>query len=233
MTKLEKIKEFLAKLGLLPLVKFFLKKPMELYYRFVFKRSSQQCLRLVHEAIKKSGIEVWLECGSYLGAKRNGRIIGHDLDIDFALKSSENLSLLHKELIVLGFKRERSIYLKGTNELVETTYSFNGAKVDFFQALSEGDYLVIYDFASEKGMTWGETIQKFGGLMAFKSYMTPFELGPVSLNGLTFLGASESFCDAHLRELYGESYNTPDKNWSLDMRPVRSRSNDVGVVVYG
>ena len=48
--------------------------------------------QIVKEALDHNNIEYWLDAGSLLGAYRDGKMIPHDLDIDFAVFEEEGLN---------------------------------------------------------------------------------------------------------------------------------------------
>lgn len=230
MTFLEKLKEFIAMLGLLPLAKLLLTKPLYLIHSYFFKKSSLSCLKLVHEAIKESSLNCWIEFGTFLGAYRNNRIISHDLDIDFATDDTERFERFEKILISKGFSLHRALYLKSNNTLVEKSYQYNGANVDFFFVFKENNQFNTYDFTSEDRLTWGETINKYGGLLAFKNSMSPFTLDTISLHGFVFKCPAKEFAQLHLSELYGSDFIVPNTKWKLVSRTIRMRINDFGVL---
>ncbi|OIQ18357.1 MAG: hypothetical protein BM556_08845 [Bacteriovorax sp. MedPE-SWde] len=230
MTILEQIKEFIAVIGLLPLVKKYFSKPIYYFVNLRFKMSSTSAINLLHEAIQESRSEVWLEFGSFLGAFRNNSIISHDFDIDFAVKSINDLVRLEKELLKRGFKLIRTIVLKSDNSLVEKTYSYKGAHVDFFVVKEDGRFFTTYDFSSIPGKTWGETINFIGGLRAHKNTFSKFDLEPIEFMGLNFMAPSKTDADKHLKELYGDDYKVPNSKWSLDQRSIRILTKDVGLI---
>lgn len=230
MTFLEKLKEFIASIGLLPIAKIILKKPLYLLKSYTFKKSSIDCLKLVHSAIEESSIECWIEFGTFLGAFRNNKIIGHDLDIDFATKDITNFETLEKNLLKRGFTLHRALYLKSSNQLVEKSYRYKGANVDFFFVFESENKFLTYDFTSEAPMTWGETIKKYGGLLAFKNSMSKFTLNKIVLHELVFNCPDLKFAKDHLTELYGPEFMTPNPNWSLKSRSIRKIVNDFGVL---
>jgi len=230
MTFLEKIKELLATIGLLPLIKILFSKPIYTLLNLRFKRSSNEAITKFHQAIKSSGTRPWLAFGSYLGAYREKKIIAHDFDIDFAINSHEELKNLETELIKLGFKNIRSIKLKESNKIVEKTFAYKGAHIDIFIAFEEGDHFVTYDFSSKPGRTWGQTIDELGGLRAHKNTFKSFNLEEIEFMEMTFWAPAKESAHTYLTELYGEDYNIPNPKWHLDQRSVRVLTNGIGIV---
>lgn len=53
---------------------------------------------MVKDVLEKNEVKYWLDGGSLLGAFRNGKMIDHDLDIDFAVLGEEDLEKAAKLL---------------------------------------------------------------------------------------------------------------------------------------
>lgn len=224
----EVIKKLLLKIGLLKYLRPFYKIIFSFIESIIFRLTAQNTLNKLHSALKSTKIECWLEFGTLLGCYRENGFIKHDGDIDLAT-SYKNLEVTEKALLSNGFIKKREIKLKSNNVIVEQTFLLGLAQVDIFYVFEENEHFITYDFSSTKELTWQSTIDKFGGLIAYKNSMSPFTLKPINFQGLDFYIPENT--ELHLKELYGEDFMTPIANWNLDLRPIRKELEDYGVII--
>ncbi|XP_065186047.1 uncharacterized protein RP689-like [Sycon ciliatum] len=71
----------------------------EMVERYALYRTQRlNVLKLVVEILEKEGINYWLDCGSLLGAYRNGKMIPHDSDTDVSILGDEEFDRARKAL---------------------------------------------------------------------------------------------------------------------------------------
>ena len=65
-----------------------------------------EALRQVKEILDKHGVEYWLDCGTLLGAVRDGKFIPWDGDIDLGTLESQmsKIKIVAKELMKYGLE---------------------------------------------------------------------------------------------------------------------------------
>lgn len=221
----EFIKVLLVKIGL----SNHLKPIYRLLYNKVtskrFQKSASSNLTILHKSL--ANIEYWLEFGTLLGAYRENGFIAHDNDIDLATYQ-ENHKEVEKQLTSAGFLKTREIKLKSSNLIVEQTYLLENSSVDIFYVVQNDNQFITYDFASSSKLTWKLTIKKYGGLLAYANYMSPFKLKEIYFLDMKFLIPANT--ESHLQELYGKNFMTPIPNWKLDKRPIRFLIKDFGIL---
>jgi len=87
---MEKIKDFLSRLGLFKLVKYFLKKPYYSYRRIHFHKYSMLIFQEFMKIAEDTGVLYIPVYGTLLGFVRENKVLNHDLDIDLGLFEVDN-----------------------------------------------------------------------------------------------------------------------------------------------
>lgn len=102
-----------------------------------------------------AGVTHWLDCGTLLGAIREGGLLAHDQDVDFGVLGTDDHEAIEAGMVAAGFKVWR---LYGTPEHgYEQSFKRDGIKVDVFyfypheEGLWQGswlrDHLIVSTFA--------------------------------------------------------------------------------------
>ena len=88
-------------------------------------------IRSTTKALTKAGVNHWLDCGSLLGAVREGGVMAHDLDVDFSSDEPEKHNEVHNAMTGAGFRPFRT---HGTPELgfEQRFVHKSGVRVDVF-----------------------------------------------------------------------------------------------------
>lgn len=85
---------------------------------------------LANDALKASGAAYWIDCGTLLGAVREGDFLAHDTDIDFSVWSPDHHEDIAAEFAARGFTTH---FIHGTPERgYQQTFKQHGIKVDVF-----------------------------------------------------------------------------------------------------
>ncbi|ELA8731787.1 hypothetical protein [Morganella morganii] len=153
---------------------------------------------------------IWLDYGTLLGAYRDNNIISHDIDIDLSCFIDDKDDI-HNKFITSGFKLlyiYEPINKNNINKLiVQYTYLYKNVTIDlFFYAKPNNKNIITTYFFSyiPTGPYSGNyrVMEVFNPLLGFKK--------------ITFLDSTiwiPENTEEYLKENYGESFLTPDKNY--------------------
>lgn len=157
-----------------------LHKPME---KPGWVDEAKTCLADLKEHFSRGGVDFFLISGIFLGAVRDGTIIGHDKDIDVGvdeavgLERVKNIFRQSKTFVIREIPSKRSVYL----------LHCSGVKVDVFMHYHE------------YGRYWHEGPK-------VRWWNTPFKLSPIAFLGESYLAPADA--GRYLSENYGE-WRTP------------------------
>lgn len=162
---------------------------------------------------KVKGLRYWLDCGSLLGAIREGTIMAHDLDVDFSCNDWKRHKEINKAMISAGFKPFRTHgrpnhgyeqrFVHRTKVRVDIFYFYpgtvrDGERVDdpnlCWQGSYDGSKLLVSEFPSD---FISETIQ-----FTFEGITVPVPKDPERL----------------LQARYGD-WRTPQTKWDWRTDP--------------
>lgn len=209
---MEKIKNFLSKIGLFDFIRKIVIKPYYNYKSYVFRKHSLEAFNRCLNAFEKTNKNYWLEFGTLLGAIREKNFIKHDLDIDFAMLYSEKNEALSRELEKNGFKKEKEIYLESSKKVVYEAYNFNNKfSVDIYYFIKNEGELFFYNFFRDKNLSYSETIKKNGGLNVELIKFPLVELQRYSFKN-RLVNIPKKYKE-HLEITYGKDYMIPKKSW--------------------
>ncbi|MDK0574921.1 LicD family protein [Clostridium perfringens] len=229
MSNLNLIKDVLYKIGLYKFSKKYLLKPYQKICNRKFKYSSNDALYKFTESMNKSKYSYWIEFGTLLGAIREKKILSHDNDIDVAMYIDNWDKNLEGYLGKNGFELvKRARLLSG--ELIEETYKFDNAHIDIFYVYKNKENFIIYDYQTINNMSPNECIKRYGGLSVFKNVFSKFEI--VKFQYSIFNTYIPENYDIHLKEIYGDNYMIPNKNWTSNMVQIRSKTDNFAKVEY-
>lgn len=149
------------------------------------------------DALHGIGIEAFPAYGTLLGAVREGRLLGHDSDVDLAYVSRKSVPVdviresyeIERRLADMGYRIER----------------YSGAGIKVFVTETDG---------SVRGLDVFGGFYAHGHLMVMGEIRVPlpesavFPLGSTTLEGRTFPAPADT--DAFLTATYGPGWRTPD-----------------------
>ena len=106
----------------------------------LLKENAHQILKEFEEVSNQLGHKIWIEAGTLLGYEREGAILSHDIDMDFAMLKPDDSSELDKIIEFLAernFVLNRKLLYKG--DVKEISFSYNGLNVDIilFERVNE------------------------------------------------------------------------------------------------
>lgn len=194
----------------------FVKKKYAKKRNSEFKKESSTVFSLFCEALKEADVKFWLTFGTLLGAVREKGFIAHDLDIDVAVFSNDNLIKAHERLLVKGFilSREIVIYTNNASTIgFERTYKKDSISIDIFVFYRENEkFVYTHDFMN--------SICK-GSLMIYTT-VRQIRLPLDKFIDWNFLGNKvliPSNYNEYLRAHYGDDFMIPNPKWSTLSSP--------------
>ena len=214
------IKLILDRLGLLN----FFKNIIKIFRKNVsnensdFSKNGFKVFELVVKSINTSNLEIWPTFGSLLGLVRNKKLLDYDNDLDFGCFFDSNKQKnLRKKLKLLGFKRIFSGYVD--DSCVLDKFIFEQIETDFYYFFKEKDYIYSYDFEQDGFVSVQENIDVGKKIIPYKNVYANFSLKLMELDNISFNIPDP--IKTHLKDLYGENYKIPDRNWHNNKRKNR------------
>jgi hypothetical protein len=98
-------------------------------------KSAEAALRDLHDLMTKNGVSIFLISGTLLGVMREGRILGHDKDIDVGVIGSETAELIRSAIKKSGLFELQYI---PSSDLIKVRHR-TGVVIDIFFHYVEGD----------------------------------------------------------------------------------------------
>ena len=158
----------------------------------------------VQDVAAKDGVKCSPYFGTLLGLVRDGKLIKHDIDIDFVVSPEVvEIKAFYDHLKSVGFRSERIIFLN--NRLLEFTMIYKELMVDFFIVGADVDKernIYVFDDRGEVR------------LHSYPKIMEMTELKIVSGDIIRVPQNSE----IHLTNEYG-NWRIPEKNWDARRGP--------------
>jgi hypothetical protein len=200
------LKNFYLKTGL----KSYIFKLNHLY----FKKSADQMLVAVVDALSEARVSFWLDYGTLLGYFREKDFIGHDLDLDFGLFAKEYSPTVDEAMKKFGWVKLYEYLIDDGNYAREQTWCFQGNKdlrVDLFFYFEDEHDIWTYSFSETSES------RKLNLYQVAKFTFKRINLIETFFKGKkVFIPKNTVF---YLEQVYGENFMTPDINWHWTMSP--------------
>ena len=157
-----------------------------------------QALQALQEAVAPSGQKVFLVSGTLLGYAREGKVLGHDKDIDVGILGWINqFDVLGAILNSRNFQIYIETFAKKETYIVPVMHIATGIAIDvFFYHPEDGKYITGIQHT-------------FGYLQRFA--FTPFDLQPIDFLGAKLYAPSD--IDLNLQENYGSGWPISDPDY--------------------
>lgn len=181
----------------------------------LLKENAHQILKEFEEVNNQLGHKIWIEAGTLLGYVREGAILAHDIDMDFAMLNPKDASELDRIIEFLAernFVLNRKLVYKG--DVKEISFSYNGLNVD----------IILFERVNEKvistTMIWYgmNALNKPVDIEAFYYELPMEELEQVSFMDATTYVPTNSV--DYLKGYYGEDYLIPNTNYDWRKNPI-------------
>ena len=216
----KKIKLILSKFNLL------------LYFNYIFvffdnKKSTHhslnQFLISIIKLFNNNNIKLIPFFGTLLGIYREGGVIAHDNDIDFAIIKNNKSHEIINFLINNNFTKVLDCYIQDTKELILEKYKYKNFEIDIFYIYEEDNFYYFYDNESNSGLSTIEEISNNIIVYPYINRISKFEIDHIHVNKFNFFGSNNT--KLLLSELYGDNFINPDKYWRQSKRKNRKKTN--------
>ena len=177
----------------------------------------------IESILSKTEFNYFIAFGSLLGLIREGKFLGHDIDIDYAVIIDEKFSWdqLEKLLIENEFEKIRQFSLNG--EIREQSYKYNGLPIDFFGCKNEEDYTVNLDFFRKDEHEYKNKYEMHAREGRFYKVNSTKKM---IFNNVAITVPDEPI--KYLESVYTETWNIPNPNWVDAEGPNRYEINEMG-----
>lgn len=109
------------------------------------KKNGIRTIHYIQSLLEKTKIPFFFDMGTLLGVVREGRLLGHDMDVDVAVCSGdpENIDFVKKTLIENGCFHQCRYEVEGVG-VAEDSFSINDIKFDISYYYRDGDSDLCY-----------------------------------------------------------------------------------------
>lgn len=188
------------------------------------KELISKLFKKLNAAAKKSNTEYWLEAGTLLGAVREGKIIGGDLDIDIAISYNKNIKYFKKFLLKEGFKKIKH-FSTSEEGIVEETYMIYGIQVDIFYHFKDQLKNCSYRYCFNGIKKDDGVIDWHGPLESIRYEWTPFKLQPSTFYNVPIKIPENA--EQYLEEHYGKNWRIPCSSFDYTKDPTNIGSKEI------
>lgn len=229
---MEKLKDFLTKIGLFKITKYLVKKPYYAYRQLNFQKYSISILQEFIEAIEEMHFFYIPLYGTLLGFIRENKILNHDLDIDLGLLEVEERLMREFDLKLLkkGFKVISQAYLLSTKEVIEKSYLKNKVKIDIYIMKKEMDIYKIKFWLMPNNMSLGEYQKKNNGVDIYEQSFKIKSLYEKNINQIFNIKIPVN-SEEILELMYGKNWKVSDKDWNGNEFYKKLKINEKGSVL--
>lgn len=160
---------------------------------------SVQYLKMVTDELEKNNIKYWLECGTLLGAYREGKLIDIDYDMDIGVfnEDSERIKKLMEQMI-FDNKLNKLPFAKWIDNKI---YQIDFNTIDDIKPM----WLDIYFFNVKNNFAYSSFFTKDDGILKCKSNLRQLiNLEKIKLYDYSFYCPSD--VELYLKIRYGENF---------------------------
>lgn len=173
------------------------------------QRSGKQTIKQLQRILETTNIIFFFDMGTLLGIIREGRLLGHDLDIDIAIYDNnyQTIQLVRDTLSNYGCRHKFSYTVDGIG-IVEDSYIFNNIKFDVNYYKIGKECCKCYLLYTSSNISYFN-----------ESEMSTVELSCSPITGIekrVFAGTEinvPQHAETYLAERYGKQWRIPDKNY--------------------
>jgi hypothetical protein len=170
-------------------------------------------------ALDEINVDFWLDFGTLLGVHRDGKLIGHDTDVDIAIYLEDYSERIEQAMIKQGFTYSRRCELEKGKRALEQSFCYKGVYIDIFYYSKRGDKNICHIFF----------LNESKNRIPREVYTTN-----TGFKKIVFLDKEwniPSNPDLRLIETYGPDYKIPLPNWHTPRDCLNSKIlNEIGDV---
>ena len=209
---LGKIKNFLRNNRITAKPYAFLGKARNRYIiskmRKEIQKNGVKTIHHIQALLEKTGLPFFFDMGTLLGIVREGRLLGHDLDIDVAVYASGFDSVKHvEEILVSNGCLHKYRYEVADIGVVEDSFFIDGIKFDVNYYRRDGEDDVCYLCYSHPEKTYEPFLMDTVELRCRHiDQLVKTSFGGVMIN-------VPDKAEGYLAQRYGANWRIPDKNY--------------------
>lgn len=182
-------------------------------------------LSKISSALKKQGIDYFLDSGTLLGMIRESGFISHDTDMDLGVLYENGFTeqKLDKALTSIGLKRHHAFYFHDKPAVI--TYSFDSIAVDFFMYFKTDIPNRWAQYCFERNV-W-KTYPSDDVFDVYQADCPITGLKTIKVNNLELSVPKNA--EEYLASIYTENWRVPNPNWNyLDSPRIHLLEGEVG-----
>lgn len=169
----------------------------------IFLQNGADLLKYFKKCLDEKNLKFWLTSGTLLGAYREHRLLGHDIDLDVAMFAEDQKDVADA-LISGGFKLEHEFGVVGEN-IKEQSFSYKDVKIDIFYIEKHDNKFMSHVFFKH------EINKKNDDFHVIQMFFPETDFIEYDFLGAKYLIPQKT--KEYLAANYGEDFMTPNKNW--------------------
>lgn len=166
-------------------------------------------VKIIEEALDRSGAKFFLDFGSLLGIIRDGSFMSWDMDIDYGIyiNADYTWSDLEKTMYNINFSKVRQFTHNG--QITEQTYGTGLLTIDFFKHCEDVNNSYEYLYFKKEGFEYKSLFDFHVSKLKLYKFS---DIKKITINGVEVSVPNE--IDKYLASIYTENWRVPDTNWS-------------------
>lgn len=162
----------------------------------------------IDNIMNSAEIDYFADFGTLLGLIRDGKLIAHDLDMDFGVinVAKEDKQKLYN--LFASNNIRRISYFKLDDDIKEETYSYNGLSFDIFYYEKNEDKSFCYIFCKLDGVKYVSENEFTAGIYEYKMNISTINVNIHDIN-MRIPNDAEKL----LEMKYGANWKIPNKYW--------------------
>lgn len=186
----------------------------EMKKRVILKENGFDIISNIEHVLNDTDFLYFITFGSLLGLIREGDLISHDIDIDYAIIMDNKFKWENLESLFLknGFKKIRQFSFDG--EIREQTYKIDGLTIDFFGCKNSSDKTCSLDFYRKHNYSYKDKSEMH--VREDRYYKI------LSTKKKTFKNVTVTIPDnpeKYLESIYSSSWRVPIVDWDPSNAP--------------
>jgi hypothetical protein len=205
-------------------IKYFITDyPRKRKKRKQIQSKGAETIKKLHEVLRDCNCIFHVDMGTLLGIIREGKLLGHDLDIDIAVHTAnvDKINEIKKRLLNNNCIHKYRYKIEGIG-IVEDSFILNNIKFDINYYLNIEGKSLCYLFYREDGKKYDDN--KFNAVRLSCSEIE-------RVTKIPFMGFDVNVpidSEKYLSERYGQNWRIPDKSYVYWKGPSAEKVNYIG-----